>query len=98
MANYPNKSYCLRSQTGNGHYGQSEVRYVADPLSLLKTGHGSSLAYEMLCPAQAERDVYAAEIDGNVLMKIGPGDFAPDGSVWAPSEAGRSWAIWEKTR
>lgn len=30
----------------------------------------------------AERDVYAAEIDGKLLMKIGPGDFKPDKSVY----------------
>lgn len=27
---------------------------------------------------RAERDVYAAEIDGKLVMKIGPGDFTPN--------------------
>jgi hypothetical protein len=32
---------------------------------------------------KAERDVYVAEIDSKLLMKIGPGDFAPDPKEYA---------------
>lgn len=48
----------------------------------------------------AERDVYAAEIEGargKLLMKIGPGDFVPtEGkTVWAIADCGHNWGVWE---
>ncbi|KAI3433674.1 hypothetical protein D9Q98_003483 [Chlorella vulgaris] len=42
----------------------------------------------------AERDVYAAEIDGKLIMKIGPGDFAPEDA--SPVDCGHCWTLWEK--
>jgi hypothetical protein len=44
----------------------------------------------------AERDVYAAIMDGRVLLKIGPGDYHVDVAAWRLSESGHCFAIYEK--
>ncbi|EFN50422.1 hypothetical protein CHLNCDRAFT_144627, partial [Chlorella variabilis] len=44
----------------------------------------------------AERDVYAAEIDGKLIMKIGPGDFVPEDASAAVVDCGHCWTVWEK--
>ncbi|PSC71161.1 alpha-amylase chloroplastic [Micractinium conductrix] len=47
---------------------------------------------------RAERDVYAAEIEGHkgrLLMKIGPGDFQAKGDEWAIADCGHNWGVWE---
>lgn len=43
---------------------------------------------------RAESDVYVAEIDDSVVMKIGAGSYAPDDSKWAQAEAGHCWTVW----
>lgn len=53
----------------------------------------------MLCALQvtivrAESDMYVAEIDESVVMKIGAGSYAPDDSKWAQAEAGHCWTVW----
>jgi hypothetical protein len=42
---------------------------------------------------RAESDIYLAEVDDSLLMKIGPKSHAPDAS-WTPAESGRSWEVW----
>lgn len=49
----------------------------------------------------SQRDVYAAEIDEKLVMKIGPGDFKLEGAVeeahrYQPVDAGHCWTVWEK--
>ena len=48
---------------------------------------------------RADRDVYAAEIEGKegnkLLMKIGPGDFNPRGDDWSIADCGQGWSVWE---
>ncbi|KAL4435447.1 hypothetical protein ABPG77_006209 [Micractinium sp. CCAP 211/92] len=49
----------------------------------------------------SQRDVYAAEIDEKLVMKIGPGDFKLEGAVeeahrYQPVDAGHCWTLWEK--
>lgn len=42
--------------------------------------------------------MYAAEVEGSrgkLLMKIGPGDFTPDGAKWAIADCGHAWGVWE---
>jgi hypothetical protein len=43
---------------------------------------------------KAENDVYAAEVDGAVLLKLGSGSFPVDESAWSPAESGHCWGIW----
>jgi Alpha-amylase C-terminal beta-sheet domain len=45
---------------------------------------------------RADRDVYIAEIDECLLMKIGPGEAHPDASVWQFTDSGHCWGIWER--
>jgi hypothetical protein len=45
---------------------------------------------------RAERDVYAADIDGAVLIKIGSGHFAADESQWTHAESGHCWMVWHR--
>lgn len=44
----------------------------------------------------ATHDVYAAEIDDRLVVKLGPGDFAPDLEHWQIADCGQAWAVWEK--
>ena len=58
-----------------------------------------SVSGPYLCALQvtivrAESDVYAAEIDEVVVMKIGAGSYVPDESKWAQAEAGHCWTVW----
>lgn len=43
----------------------------------------------------ASHDVYAAEIDQKLVVKVGPGDFAPDLEKWKIADCGSAWAVWE---
>ncbi|MEL6835849.1 MAG: alpha-amylase C-terminal beta-sheet domain-containing protein [Bacteroidota bacterium] len=45
---------------------------------------------------EARWDLYAAEIDGKVAMKIGPGSWAPSGSGWVLRTSGNDYAVWDK--
>jgi hypothetical protein len=44
--------------------------------------------------------MYAAEVEGKdgkaLLMKIGPGDFCPDGNKWKIADCGSNWGVWER--
>ncbi|MEL6843495.1 MAG: glucan 1,4-alpha-maltotetraohydrolase domain-containing protein, partial [Bacteroidota bacterium] len=44
----------------------------------------------------AQWNVYAAEIDGKVAMKIGSGSWSPSGSGWTLAASGNDYAVWEK--
>ncbi|MEO0898683.1 MAG: starch-binding protein [Bacteroidota bacterium] len=44
----------------------------------------------------AQGNLYAAEIDGKVAMKIGPGSWSPAGSGWTLAAFGNDYAVWEK--
>ena len=44
----------------------------------------------------ATHDVYAAEIDDKLVVKLGPGDFAPNLEHWQIADCGQAWAVWEK--
>lgn len=43
---------------------------------------------------KAENDLYAAEVDGAVLVKIGSGDFTADEACWKLAESGHCWSVW----
>ncbi|MEO1448430.1 MAG: starch-binding protein, partial [Bacteroidota bacterium] len=44
----------------------------------------------------AQGNLYAAEIDGKVAMKIGPGNWSPAGNDWTLVASGSDYAVWEK--
>lgn len=44
----------------------------------------------------ANWDLYAAEIDGKVAVKIGPGSWSPSGSGWNLRASGSNYAVWDK--
>ena len=43
---------------------------------------------------KAENDVYAAEVDGSVLLKLGSGSFSADEASWSLAESGHNWGVW----
>lgn len=45
----------------------------------------------------AQGNLYAAEIDGKVAMKIGSGSWSPSGSGWTLAASGTDYAVWEKS-
>jgi hypothetical protein len=47
---------------------------------------------------KAEQSVYAAQIDDSVIMKIGPGQFAPDDGQWEYAMHGNDYCIWKARR
>lgn len=46
----------------------------------------------------AQWNVYAAEIDGKVAMKIGSGSWSPSGSGWTLATSGQDYAVWTKSQ
>ena len=45
---------------------------------------------------RAEKGMYVAEIDGQLLMKIGPRSFAPNSEEYQEAEKGEHWSTWLK--
>ena len=43
---------------------------------------------------KAENDLYAAEVDGALLVKIGSGAFSADDMRWRLAESGHCWSVW----
>lgn len=44
---------------------------------------------------RAQRELYVAEVDGKVLVKVGTADFQPeDGAAWRAADQGSAWAVW----
>lgn len=43
----------------------------------------------------ATHDVYAAVIADKLVVKLGPGEFAPDMNKWKIGDCGQAWAVWE---
>ena len=43
----------------------------------------------------ANSSLYAATINGNTAMKIGPGSWSPSGT-WTLATSGNNYAIWKK--
>eukprot|EP00891_Asterochloris_glomerata_P008154 jgi/Astpho2/8154/e_gw1.00120.89.1_t len=46
----------------------------------------------------AERSIYVAEIDGCMLMKMGPAKYQPEEAHWRSVASGHHWEIWEKVQ
>ncbi|MEM6270941.1 MAG: starch-binding protein [Bacteroidota bacterium] len=44
----------------------------------------------------ASANLYAAEIDGKVAMKIGSGNWSPSGAGWTLRASGTDYAVWDK--
>lgn len=44
----------------------------------------------------AQGNLYAAEIDDKVAMKIGPGSWSPSGNDWTLAASGTDYAVWTK--
>ena len=45
----------------------------------------------------SSHDVYAAEIDDTIVVKLGPGEFSPDLSLYKIADRGQAWALWKRT-
>lgn len=45
---------------------------------------------------EASHDVYAAQVDDRVVVKIGPGSWGPDLGAWQVADCGHAWAVWER--
>jgi len=52
---------------------------------------GSSLSIQA-----AQSDLYAAIVNGNVAMKIGPASWSPSGAGWYLKNFGTNYAIWDR--
>lgn len=84
-------------------FGNDQLRHVVQRLMDIRIKHGIHCRSQVKI-LRAERDVYAAEIDGKLVMKIGPGDFTPNKDAnglptpvkHVSVDCGHCWAIWEK--
>lgn len=70
---------------------QSEISALIDIRKRNGIHNTSSLSIKA-----AQGNLYAAEIDGKVAMKIGPGNWSPSGSGWTLAASGSDYAVWEK--
>jgi Alpha-amylase C-terminal beta-sheet domain len=43
----------------------------------------------------AERNLYVAEVDDALLLKLGAAKYEP-GEEWKPIKSGHHWSIWER--
>ena len=43
---------------------------------------------------RAAKELYVAEIDGKVLVKIGAKSYEPEDAAWRPADKGKAWALW----
>jgi hypothetical protein len=43
---------------------------------------------------RAAKELYVAEIDGKVLVKIGAKAYEPQDAAWRPANDGNAWAVW----
>ncbi|GAB4821757.1 hypothetical protein N2152v2_008803 [Parachlorella kessleri] len=75
-------------------YGNSQLRHVVERLMDMRKNNGIHCRSTVKI-LKAERDVYAAEIDDKLVVKIGPGDFAPAGG-YSIADCGHCWAVWTK--
>lgn len=77
------------------HYFDWGLKSAIDQLIAVRKDNGlhseSSLSIK-----EARWDLYAAEIDGKVAMKIGPGSWSPSGSGWVLRTSGTDYAVWDK--
>lgn len=76
------------------HIEQEKLRSVIVELGSLRKRN------KIHCRSQvkilrADSQVYVAETDGKVLMKMGPGNYAPPSAEWNMAAQGKRWAIWE---
>ncbi|KAK9811614.1 hypothetical protein WJX72_006987 [[Myrmecia] bisecta] len=64
-------------------------------LVAVRRRHGIHCRSEVVI-RQADDRVYVAEIDRKVLLKIGNGDYSPNGEEWQGLESGPMWKVWER--
>ena len=62
---------------------------------------GRHVQVDVACALQvwikhAEQSIYVAEIDGCMLMKMGPAKYQPEEANWRSVASGHHWEIWEK--
>lgn len=71
--------------------------YQPEIAKLISLRHRAKLhCRSMVKIIKADRDVYAAEIDEKVIMKIGPGYYEPSGpKKWNFAFEGKDYKIWE---
>eukprot|EP00887_Chlorella_sp_A99_P006587 scaffold3.g6587.t1 len=75
-------------------FHDGRLRHTVARLIALRAAAGVHCRSEVKI-LRADRDVYAAEVDGRICAKIGPGDFKP-GPSWSIVECGPAWCVWAK--
>lgn len=77
------------------HYFDWGLKTAIDELIEVRKDNGLH-SESSLDIKEARWDLYAAEIDGKVAMKIGPGSWSPSGSGWVLRTSGNDYAVWDK--
>lgn len=50
---------------------------------------------ELMCQfCRAGKELYVAETDGKVLVKIGSAKWEPDAGKWSEADSGKAWAVY----
>lgn len=45
---------------------------------------------------RAGKELYVAETDGKILVKIGSAKWIPDGDDWKEVDSGKAWTVYER--
>ena len=66
--------------------------------ALVQIRHWNAVSATSSCSIQASQsDLYAAIINTNVAMKMGPGAWSPSGGGWYLKTSGNNYAVWDRT-
>jgi hypothetical protein len=77
------------------HYFDWGLKTAIDELIAVRKDNGLHSESSIDIKA-ANWNLYAAEIDGKVAMKIGPGSWSPSGGGWTLRTSGNDYAVWDK--
>ncbi|KAK9863004.1 hypothetical protein WJX84_002802 [Apatococcus fuscideae] len=78
------------------HLEPEKLRSVIVKLGALRKQQGIHCRSQVKI-LRADSQVYVAETDGKLLMKMGPGKYSPPSADWMVAAKGKQWAIWERT-
>lgn len=77
------------------HYFDWGLKTAIDELIAVRKDNGLH-SESSITIKEARWDLYAAEIDDKVAMKIGPASWSPSGAGWVLRTSGADYAVWDK--
>eukprot|EP00208_Stichococcus_sp_RCC1054_P000847 CAMPEP_0206136186 /NCGR_PEP_ID=MMETSP1473-20131121/1419_1 /ASSEMBLY_ACC=CAM_ASM_001109 /TAXON_ID=1461547 /ORGANISM="Stichococcus sp, Strain RCC1054" /LENGTH=585 /DNA_ID=CAMNT_0053528527 /DNA_START=221 /DNA_END=1978 /DNA_ORIENTATION=+ len=77
------------------HWSDSKLRDIITRLVALRKKHGINCRSNLEIH-EAGKELYVAETDGKILVKIGSAKWIPDGDDWKEVDSGKAWTVYER--